>query len=57
MLVLLVGGVKRELIKAVSGTDKDGESDRADWVDSLRYPAEIDLVVDVTRRSLVIKLK
>jgi len=43
----------------VSGTDKDGESDRADWVDSLRYPAEIDLVqvVDVTRRSLVIKLR
>jgi len=38
------------------GNGQDGESDRADWVDSLRYPAEIDLVVDVTRRSLI-KLK
>ena len=38
------------------GNGQDGESERADWVGSLRYPAEIDLVVDVTRRSLI-KLK
>ena len=42
--------------QAVVGNGQDGESDRADWVDGLRYPAEIDPVVDVTRGSLI-KLK
>src|SRR5271170_729569 len=35
---------ERELIKAESGTDRRFPSDRADQVDCLQYPAEIERV-------------